>query len=176
MIQSRTLGLNYVEEKDMWRKIRHFIYESCDLLELAMALIVVVAIVIATISLWGPFMEFIGTRFESTAFLTFIGYVFNILIGIEFLKMLSRPSSDTVLEVLTFMVARHMVVEHTTVLENLLSIVSIAALFAMKKYLNLPTNKESTDIFVTENDWDKIKERRRQYKEKRKSAKENIDE
>lgn len=160
----------------MWRKIRNFIYESCDILELAMALVVVAAIVVAGISLWEPFMAFIDNRFENTAFLTFIGYVFNILIGIEFLKMLSRPSSDTVLEVLTFMVARHMVVEQTTVLENLLSIVSIAVLFSMKKYLNLPTNKGSTDIFVTENDWDKIKERRRKYKESRKAAKEKSDE
>lgn len=135
----------------MWKKVRNFIHDSCDILELIMAVIVVIAIVIAAVSLWEPFVEFVKNRNEEDAFLTFVGCVFNILIGIEFLKMLSRPSSDTVLEVLMFLVARHMVIEHTTVWENLISIVSIAALFAMKKYLNLPADKKGTDIFVTEN-------------------------
>lgn len=151
----------------MWKKIRNFIYDSCDIMELVMAFVVLVAIFVACVSLWDPFMEFIAGRFERDAFLTFVGYVFNILIGIEFLKMLSHPSSDTVLEVLTFLVARHMVIEDTTVVENLLSIISIGLLFAMKKYLNLPTNKESTDIFVTEYDWDKLHEKRKKYKEKK---------
>lgn len=151
----------------MWKKIRNFVYDSCDIMELIMALIVLAAILVACVSLWEPFLEFIRDRFTHGSFLTFLGYVFNIIIGIEFLKMLCHPSSDTVLEVLTFLVARHMVIEHTTVVENLLSILSIAFLFAMKKYLNLPTNKESTDIFVTEYDWDKLEERRRKFREKR---------
>lgn len=134
----------------MWKKIRNYIYHSCDILELVMAVIVLIAIVVAGVSLWQPFMEFVEGRFEAESLLTFVGYVFNVLIGIEFLKMLSHPSSDTVLEVLIFLVARHMVIEDTNVWENLISILSIALLFAMKKYLNLPTNEESTDIFVTE--------------------------
>ena len=132
----------------MLKKLRHKIYQACDVLELVMAVAVVVAIVVAVISLWQPFMDFIGNRFDNEAFLTFVGFVFNILIGIEFLKMLSHPSSDTVLEVLIFLVARHMVIEHTTVWENLISIISIAALFAMKKYLHLPISKKTNDIFA----------------------------
>lgn len=151
--------------RKVWRRIRNFIYDSCDFLELVMALIMVVAIVVAVASLWGPFLEFVNGRFESGAFLTFVGYIFNILIGIEFLKMLSHPSADTVLEVLIFLVARHMVIEDTSVIENLLSIVSIGALFAIKKYLNLPTSKDSTDIFVTEYDGDKVQEKRRKREE-----------
>jgi len=152
--------------KKVWRKIRNAIYDSCDLMELVMALVMVIAIVVAVVSLWGPFVEFIDGRFEHDAFLTFVGYIFNILIGIEFLKMLSHPSADTVLEVLIFLVARHMVIEDTTVIENLLSIVSIGTLFAIKKYLNLPTSKDSTDIFVTEYDWDKLQEKRKKRAER----------
>lgn len=147
-------------------KIRNFVYDSCDIMELIMALAVVVAIIVAVVSLWGPFAEFVENRFEHEAFLNFVGYIFNILIGIEFLKMLSHPSSDTVLEVLTFLVARHMVIEHTTVVENLLSIVSIGVLFAIKKYLNLPTSKNSTDIFVTEYDWDRAQEKKKKRTER----------
>lgn len=150
----------------MWKKIRNFIYDSCDIMELVMAMLVLVAIFVAFISLWGPFMEFVNSRFEHGSFLTFVGYVFNILIGIEFLKLLCHPSANTVLEVLTFLVARHMIIEDTSVVENLLSIISIAALFAMKKYLDLPTNEGSTDIFVSDYDWKKFNERRKQKRDK----------
>lgn len=145
----------------MWKKIRNYIYRSCDILELVMAVVVLSAILVAGVSLWQPFMDFVESRFEAEALLVFVGYVFNVLIGIEFLKMLSHPSSDTVLEVLIFLVARHMVIEDTNVWENLVSILSIALLFAMKKYLNLPTNNESTDIFISEADGDNISEKRK---------------
>lgn len=149
----------------MWRKIRNFIYESCDIMELVMAVIVLVAILVACVSLWGPFLDLIENRFESGAFLYFIGFIFNILIGIEFLKLLCHPSANTVLEVLTFLVARHMIIEHTTVVENLLSIVSIGILFAMKKYLDLPTDEESTNIFVASHDWEHLSERRKKRRD-----------
>lgn len=151
---------------NVWKKIRNFIYDASDIMELIMAVLVLIAILIATISLWGPFIEYIDTRFEHGSFLVFIGYIFNILIGIEFLKLLCHPNANTVLEVLTFLVARHMIIEHTTVLENFISIVSIAALFAMKKYLDLPTNEEGTSIFVTSHEWNHLHERHRKKQDK----------
>ena len=65
-----------------------------------MAVIVLAALLIACLSLGGSFIDYWNERYSSEAFLTFVGYVFNILIGIEFLKMLCQPSGDTVLEVL----------------------------------------------------------------------------
>ena len=149
----------------MWKKIRNFVYDSCDVMELVMAMLVLIAIFVAFISLWEPFMEFVNSRFEHGSFLTFVGYVFNILIGIEFLKLLCHPNANTVLEVRTFLVARHMIIEETSVVENLLSIVSIAVLFAMKKYLDLPTNEEGTDMFVSDYDWKKFHEKRKQKRD-----------
>ena len=149
----------------MWRKIRNFVYDSCDILELVMAIIVLLAILVAGVSLLGPFMDLVEHRFESGAFLYFVGYIFNILIGIEFLKLLCHPSPNTVLEVLTFLVARHMIIEHTTVVENLLSIISIGVLFAMKKYLDLPTSEGSTNIFVANHEWENLSQHRKKKRE-----------
>jgi uncharacterized membrane protein (DUF373 family) len=150
----------------MWIKLRNMIAHSCDLLELFMAVLVLLATIVAIISLWHPFVDFLKTRYEAEALLTFVGYVFNVLISIEFLKMLCRPSSDTVLEVLIFLVARHMIIGDTSVPENFLSILSIAALFAMKKYLHLPSPKESTNIFVSDEEWEKFKKKRKAHQEK----------
>ena len=59
----------------------------------------------------------------------------EIAIGVEFIKMLCLHTPGTVLEVLLFAIARHMIVKETTALETLLGIVSIAGLFAIHKFL-----------------------------------------
>ena len=64
----------------------------------------------------------------------FLELVLNLVIGVEFLKMLLRPSTDTILEVLMFVIARHMVVKTTTSFEDLLSVISVAVLLLIRKY------------------------------------------
>lgn len=135
--------------KSFLHKVRSTLYDSCNFLELLMALVVLAAILIAGFSLGDAFLVFWTDRFAEGSFLKFVGSVFNILIGIEFLKMLCQPSEDTVLEVLIFLVARHMIIEQTTALENLLTILSIGLLFAIKKYISLPSRKGSHNIFGT---------------------------
>ena len=49
--------------------------------------------------------------------------------------MLCKHTPATVIEVLLFAIARQLIVEHTSTLENLVGIISIAILFAVRKYL-----------------------------------------
>ena len=58
----------------------------------------------------------------------------TLAIGVEFIKMLCKHTPATVIEVLLFAIARQLVVMHTTPLENLITVVSIAILFAVRKY------------------------------------------
>lgn len=59
----------------------------------------------------------------------------TLAIAIEFVKMLSLHTPGTLIEVLLFAVARHMLVETLTPLQTLAMIVCICALFAARKYL-----------------------------------------
>lgn len=90
-----------------------------SLLEHVMAGIVLIAIFIAVLSLWAPFLHFMEQRSESHAFLDYMVSVFDIVIGIEFFKLLCKPRKDTMLEVLMFVIARHMIIEDTTAVKNL---------------------------------------------------------
>ena len=49
--------------------------------------------------------------------------------------MLCKHTPETVIEVLLFAIARQLIVEHTTTMENLVGIISIGILFATRKYL-----------------------------------------
>lgn len=68
-------------------------------------------------------------------FLQFLTYMFNIIIGIELLKMFCRHDLDSVVEVLFFAIARQVIIEHTSMVDNLLGILAIAILFCIRKYL-----------------------------------------
>ena len=55
-------------------------------------------------------------------------------IGAELIKMLCKHTPETVIEVLAFALARHLIVEHKNPLENLTTVLAIAALFAVRKF------------------------------------------
>ena len=130
----------------MGTKIRRMIDRASELLELAVNIIIIIAVIVAVISLWKPFMEFVQNRESAHAFLDFLGYVLNVLIGIEFFKMLCKPDVDTILEVVMFVIVRHMVVLETSTVENLLAIVGMAIIFAIKKFLKEPKSETKKKI------------------------------
>ena len=130
----------------MGTKIRRMIDRASELLELAINIIIIIAVIVAVISLWKPFMDFVQNRESAHAFLDFLGYVLNVLIGIEFFKMLCKPDVDTILEVVMFVIVRHMVVLETSTVENLLTIVGMAIIFAIKKFLKEPKSETKKKI------------------------------
>lgn len=119
----------------MWDKVRKLLYEVCDVLELLMAAAVVCGIIIAAVTLWPELMLYWEHRMTAGAFLEYLDAVFNVVIGIEFMKMLCKPSSANIIEVLVFLIARHMIVQTTTPLEDLLSVISISILFLFRRFM-----------------------------------------
>lgn len=119
----------------MWDKIRKILYKVCDVLEMFMAGAVGAGIVIAALTLWPELTAYWDHRMEAGAFLTYLDAVFNVVIGIEFMKMLCKPSSANIIEVLIFLIARHMIVTSTTPVEDLLSVLSIGVLFIFRRFM-----------------------------------------
>lgn len=58
-----------------------------------------------------------------------------IIIGVEFIKMLANHTIDSVVDVMMLAVARQMIVEHTTPIENLIAVAAVGILFVVRKYL-----------------------------------------
>ena len=70
----------------------------------------------------------------------------TIIIGVEFVKMIFSYNINTVIEVLLLAVARQMVVTHTSPLENLITILSVTLLFAIRKFLYVPQLDQDTHV------------------------------
>ena len=69
----------------IWDRIRKTLYESCDILELVMAVIVGIGIVIAAIGVVPDLAELWTSRNDMEAFMEILDTVLGVVIGIEFL-------------------------------------------------------------------------------------------
>lgn len=114
-------------------------------MEIIISLFIIVAIGISMVTLVSGITNLYHNPLDSDAFQDFLGIAFDILIGIEFLKMIFRSNLGTVVEVLLFAIARQLIVEHTNVYENGVGILSIAVLFVVRKYLFIPELDKEKD-------------------------------
>lgn len=119
--------------------LRKFVASCASFIEIAISVIVLIAIVLLSIHITGDVLRMEDTPDIHALFSTFLENALNLIVGVEFIKMLCRHTPGSAIEVLLFAIARQMVVEHTSPLENLVTIVTIALLFAIRKYLFVPT-------------------------------------
>lgn len=125
-------------------KVRKYLYEIGEVIELLMAVVVIGAIIVAVMTLIPEFAHYWTIRMQQGALLEFIDAVLDVVIGIEFVKMLCKPNSRNIIEVLVFVISRHMIVNNTTPLEDLLAVISICILFLLRRFMDA-TRKEKEE-------------------------------
>lgn len=119
--------------------LRRQVAFCASFIEIAISAVVLLAIIIAGFQVVREMIGLVGDAKAHESFTLFLGHAFNLIIGVEFIKMLCRHTPGSAIEVLLFAIARQMVVEHTSPLENLIGIVTIALIFAIRKFLFVPT-------------------------------------
>lgn len=124
------------------QKTQKIIYYISNYLEILLAFIVIIAIGISLLSIPHELM----LLYQNGGFNQFLQALFDIIIGIELLKMLCRHDLDSVVEVLMFAVAREMIINHMPIIETLIGIIAIAVLFSIRKFLFVSAlDKENPD-------------------------------
>lgn len=118
-------------------KFKKYVQMICEGLELIAAVLVLIGILLSVCSLVKDFEIFGELLNDISAFRHYLEQVFSLVIGIEFLQMLCRPNSDNVIEVLIFLVARHMIVGDTTPYQDFVSVISVALLCVLRRYLRI---------------------------------------
>ncbi len=69
---------------------------------------------------------------------------FNLIIGVELIRLMYSHSAHSVFEVLLFAIAKQMLMDHTSILSSLIGACALAVLFAIKKFLF--EDKEKFDL------------------------------
>ena len=110
-----------------------FLMKVSSYLEIACALILIVAICIAFIPVpQNLYSLYLDNGFDLSDFMK---KSFDLVIGVELLKMFCRHDIDSIVEVLLFSVARQMVIEHLAIKEALIGCIAVAILFAVRRFL-----------------------------------------
>ena len=120
----------------MGEKIRKVMDRICDGIELLLAALVIIWMLynlgVYVANLINP-----ATPIPHTdGFMDFLHSVFNFVVGIEFIKMLLKPSVDNVIEVLVFLVTRHMILDHAGPGSVIVSVICILALYSFHFFVH----------------------------------------
>ena len=122
---------------NLLEKMKKSIQIMCGLLELIVAVLVLIGILLSIFSLVGDPEVFHLLLTDTASFKQYLDQIFMLVIGIEFLVMLCRPSSENVIDVIIFLVARHMIVIDTTPYQDFASVISVAVLCIVRRYLRV---------------------------------------
>ena len=108
-------------------------------LELVVAVLVLLACICGLIALFPHLADMFaglnGMAGQKNMLSDFLERVFTVVVGIEFLKMLCKPSSANVLETIIFLVARHMILVESKPWEDFLYVMAIVCLVLTKHFL-----------------------------------------
>ena len=119
----------------MRQYLKNEVFKVSKWVELFISAIIMIAVIGGTIYLVKDVVQLMMNYPTSRDIYKFVGVAFNLVICIEFVKMLCKHTPDTLVEVMMFAIARQMIVEHTSPQQNLLVVLAIAILFAIKKFL-----------------------------------------
>lgn len=117
------------------KNLKKYVQTACELLELIAAGLVSVGILLSIFSIISDAGIFKALLSDPTEFSHYLEQIFMLIIGVEFLEMLCRPNSENVIEVLIFLVARHMIVGDTNPYQDFVSVISVSLLCIIRRYL-----------------------------------------
>ena len=126
---------------DRFKRLKVTVHIICEVLEMIAAALMLVGILFSTCSLIRNVDLFRELLLDTSSFHGYMDQIFMLVIGIEFLVMLCKPNSENVIEVLIFLVARHMIVGETTPYQDFVSVVSVALLCVVRRYLRINNEK-----------------------------------
>ena len=101
-------------------------------LEDLLAVLVAIAAVAAIICMIPDYLHIMQNGMTESGLSEILENVLAIAVALEFLKMLLKPNTRTVIEVLIFLIARHMIILETTPQQDLLSVISIVILLSTR--------------------------------------------
>ena len=119
----------------MRKKFQDKMFELSYIFELFVSVIVGLGIIVFAVKLIVEFADIDYLKSSSASLVALLDKAIVLAIGAEFIKMLCKHTPETIIEVLAFALARQLIVGHTVPWENLITVVAIAILFVVRRFL-----------------------------------------
>ncbi|MFZ5351407.1 MAG: transporter associated domain-containing protein [Bacillota bacterium] len=118
-------------------RLKHAIRKGAFYLEYVLALFIVISVIIGMVDLIRYLILIYTTNPYDTydVFQKFLGHVLLMVVGVELVSMLVFHSPSSVVEVLLYAVARKLLIYNEGMLDFIIGIAAVAAIFAIRKFL-----------------------------------------
>jgi hypothetical protein len=129
----------------MKQYLRNRVSKTASYVEIVLSILIIIGILVVSVILVKDLVTAIVLEFQgvfSFDFRSFIGMLMQLIIGVEFVKMISKHTPESTVEVLMLVVARKIIIDDPAFVEIALGIVSIGILFVIKQYYTQKTNPE----------------------------------
>ena len=110
-------------------------FELSYIIELLISLIVIVAVLIMAVKIGVDMCSITFLEKGIDSLVLVMDKAITLAIGAELIKMLCKHTPETIIEVLAFALARQLIVGHAKPWENLITVVAIAILFVVRRFL-----------------------------------------
>lgn len=110
----------------------------CQLMELLLAVVITLGILIFLVGICARHFTVLQGRMDSNSLLNFLRDIMNLVIGIEFVKILLNHRVEDVLDLLIIAISRSMIISHGRSVEFLIQVTGVAILFAVRRFLTRP--------------------------------------
>lgn len=120
----------------MIKKIEKFMHYIVEVIEIVIAIIILCAMIYL---LFTEVAKIFNNDFVVNAHLSdtkhFLESILGIVIGLEFVSMLIDFTPANILEVLVLAISRHVIINHSDPVSNIVCVVCIAGLFSIRRFL-----------------------------------------
>lgn len=132
---------------DAYKKLIIFVNKSIRLLEIIISIIIILGIILTLPDLVKYFISLLtsGAHDSYNLFKDMLAHALLIIVGLEFVIVVTIHTDNSIIYLMIFLVARKMLVFSDTTWEMLLGVVTLAILFAIKKFL-IDYKNESLNI------------------------------
>lgn len=127
------------------KRFNGILYNVARYTEVVLSVVILIVIALAAVSMIWNLLEVPVKDMDTLFFTDFLSRALTLVVGVEFVKMMCKVTSETLIEVMMFAIAREMIVEHLQTWETLIGIVAIGILFVIRKYLLLNREEEKKE-------------------------------
>ena len=119
----------------MRKKLQDKMFEASYIFELLISVLVGLAIAGFAVRMVIDIINVSVSAKDVSALVSILDDAITLAIGAELIKMLCKHTPETVIEVLAFALARQLIVGHSECWQNLITVLAIAILFGIRRFL-----------------------------------------
>ena len=119
----------------MRKKLQDKMFEASYIFELIISVVVGIGILAFSVRMVIDMADLSIYQNGVDGLLDILDDAITLAIGAELIKMLCKHTPETIIEVLAFALAKQLIIGHSEPIQNLITVIAIAVLFAIRRFL-----------------------------------------